>query len=799
MNTLPEAAAVHNLVERVLADPLYWFPVRHHSPAVARHLEAAIRERRPRLVFIEGPAEATHLVPHLVDGRTRPPVALYSSYRDDGNVLGLAGVASPAPDIPARFACWYPVLAYSPEYVAMKAARAVGAEVELIDLPHAALLRPAAAQPAAAAQAAPSDGTERLLAESHYYQALAAAAGYRTWDQAWDSLFEFGPHTRDREGFRRELATFCAAARATTAPERMAADGTLERERHMLRSIREGLESRGLDPGQALVVCGGFHLFLDRDDAQPPPPVPAGTISTALVPYSYFRVSELSGYGAGNRAPQYYERSWELRGDVEELLAQHTVAVLKRARREGESVSAADAISIAQHTRLLAALRRHAVPILDDLHDAVLTCCCKGNPAEQGKALRRAIDAVDIGSRIGAVTPEAGRLPLVSDFHLQLGELELAEVIEQEKRITVKLDRREEQGRRRSAFLHRLRFLGVPLAEPAAGGARDIGSGTIFREVWRLRWSPPVETELVERSLLGDTVETAALSRLREELARQVGQAGPTAQRLRDALDMDLPTIVGEIERSCAAAVATDPRFLSLAEALGHLQVLRRHLGHQEQRLAGLEPLLEQCFDRACFALSEAANAPQDEQEKVVDGLRVVAEAQLGDASGMLDRDVLVQHVRGAAESSTVPFLRGGFLGMLAELRAVPPDETSAALAAHAQQPLDRMLTAGEFLDGLMAAGRTSVLLGADHLVSAIEDLLNAADHEAFLVMLPRMRSAFQRLHERQRLTLADRVAVRHGLKEGETLLRLATSLEAGVLLARLDEQAGRILAEWEL
>ena len=57
-----------------------------------------------------------------MDAKTRPPVAIYSSYRDDDNVLGLAGIESPAADIPARFACWYPLLAYSPEYVAMAAA-----------------------------------------------------------------------------------------------------------------------------------------------------------------------------------------------------------------------------------------------------------------------------------------------------------------------------------------------------------------------------------------------------------------------------------------------------------------------------------------------------------------------------------------------------------------------------------------------------------------------------------------------------------------------------------------------------
>src|SRR5437588_9436072 len=99
----PDAGAIRSQVDAVLGDAPYWFPVRHHSPAVARHLEAVILARRPKLLFLEGPHEANDLIPHIVDPKTKPPVAIYSSYRDDNNVLRLAGIASPAADVPPRF------------------------------------------------------------------------------------------------------------------------------------------------------------------------------------------------------------------------------------------------------------------------------------------------------------------------------------------------------------------------------------------------------------------------------------------------------------------------------------------------------------------------------------------------------------------------------------------------------------------------------------------------------------------------------------------------------------------------
>src|SRR5262245_14924392 len=70
-------------VERVLAEDLYWFPVRHHSPTIARLLARAIGERKPKIIFIEGPHEAQAMIEFLIDSKTKPPVAIYSSFRDD--------------------------------------------------------------------------------------------------------------------------------------------------------------------------------------------------------------------------------------------------------------------------------------------------------------------------------------------------------------------------------------------------------------------------------------------------------------------------------------------------------------------------------------------------------------------------------------------------------------------------------------------------------------------------------------------------------------------------------------------
>jgi hypothetical protein len=820
---------VQRRAEAVLAEPLFWFPVRHHSPNVARHLRAAMIARKPKVVFMEGPHEANGLIKHIVDARTKPPIALYSSYRDDDNVLGLAGIESPAADIPARFAVWYPMLPYSPEYVAMKTATELGIPIVLVDLPNHAMIRSAAqreldkkAQEMAPAAPAVDDDTqtpgapgkgkepdrdlgrktwELLATESQFYKQLADTAGYRNWNECWDSLFEVSGRHGTYEEFRRDLAYFCSAVRATTPPQRMAEDGTLERERHMWQTIQKELKERGLAESDAMMVCGGFHLYMDRKDTTPPPPLPAGTLYSTVAPYSYYRTSELSGYGAGNRAPKYYQLLWEgleASGDegAVDAMVFHSVAVLARGRKEGEVLSSADAIAVTQHSRMLATLRGRKNPTLDDIQDALISCCCKGKPEEEGKHLLDAMRTVEIGTAVGRVTPEMGQLPLVHDFYHQVDLLDLGEVMGKDKKIKLDLDLRDELGNRRSIFLHRMTQLGVPMAK-----LKDMASdgATLFKEFWDAEWSPKVESDLIEKNLYGDSVEAAAVAMLDEELAKENDHAGHTCARLLKAVNMDLPGMVLRMEMSAGTAIDTDRRLSSLAEALTHLIVLDRLASHRKLRRDVLQDLLVRCFGRACFSIPDVANVPPEEHEEVMHALQSLAETCLGEKGDLLDKELFKEHLKIAFDNSTTPYLRGVFAGLLTEIKAQTPQDLAAQVAKFAHERPEVMLTAGEFIDGEMAVSKTSLMLGAESLVGAIDELVKVASWDQFVTMLPRLRNAFERLHDRQRNSLADRVATLYGLREdeGAKLATLSTSAEAAVQMAEIDARVAEIMKEW--
>ncbi|MCE9563203.1 MAG: DUF5682 family protein [Planctomycetes bacterium] len=794
-----DADEITRRVDAVLSEPLYWFPVRHHSPTTARHVKSALLARKPKVIFIEGPFESNHLIPFITDTATAPPVAIYSSYRDDSNVLGLNGVASAGPDIPARFGVWYPMTAYSPEYVAMKTANTIGAEVVFIDLPHHALIQPhdsAEKEKSTPPPAGPNEDT--LITTSGFYQHLASAAGFKSWDEAWDTLFE-NPHGNDHEAFRREMATFCCAARATSDHAAEQHSGTFERERHFMKVIRETLAAKKLKPEQAMVVCGGFHLFLDRKDKKLPPPCPAGTVYTTVVPYSHFRVSEMAGYGAGNRAPQYYQTCFDLvdAGRAEDIALEHAIAVLRLVRKAGDPLSTADAIAITHHAAMLARLRGRAHPTLDDIHDALITCCCKGNPTEDGTKLLAAMDAAGVGTKIGKVTSKLGRLPIVNDFHTQLADLDLGEVLGKEKRMTVKLDKRDQLAARRSAFLHRLVYLKVPFAAITNTGG-DF-SGTLFREDWQLKWEPRTEPDLIEENLYGDTIEAAALARLREAMAKVGTHAGKTCEQLVEAVDMDMPDLVQAAEEACGKAIDADPSFVSQATALQHLGQLDQYAVFRGLRRDVLEDLLTRCYDRACFSLPDASSVPEEEQQAVVDSLISVAEVVQRAEKSKYDRALFAEAARTAASVSTVPFLRGAFLGLLCEIRELPAEALAAEVAGLARAAPTVMVTAGDLLDGMLAVSRTSVMLGAESLVGAVDDLLKAADWESFLVMLPRLRAAMERLGKSQKDSIAGTVAKRYGLGGIEEVTAMPASLAATALVARLDAAVTATLKDWPL
>jgi hypothetical protein len=119
------------------------FGIRHFSPMGAWHLGRFLDEIDPTAVLIEGPSDATHLVPHFAHKKTKPPIAILAFTKER----------------PVR-SILFPMAAYSPEWVAASWALSKKRLVRLMDLPAAAFLGLQAAEEQKAAKASPGAGQE---------------------------------------------------------------------------------------------------------------------------------------------------------------------------------------------------------------------------------------------------------------------------------------------------------------------------------------------------------------------------------------------------------------------------------------------------------------------------------------------------------------------------------------------------------------------------------------------------------------------------------------------------------------
>ncbi|HEX2325095.1 MAG TPA: DUF5682 family protein, partial [Chloroflexota bacterium] len=616
-------------------------PVRHHSPAAALQVARLIRERRPRAVLVEGPADGTDLIPLLLDGETAPPVALYA-YRatPEGTGGGPGGTdgegVSGGPEVRAVY---YPFCEYSPEYVALKAGQEVGAELRFCDVPAATTL----ARPPAPRGEDPLPPTA-LPGFGDFAAAVAGAAGYGSFEEFWEAVFEQAAGAAPPETALAWLETFGRQARQLAAPGLDVEHGV--RERHMagaaLALVEQGLASESI-----LLVCGAAHAgpiaeaFAGGGGPGPlPHPAPAATPAgageetrLALIPYSYPRLSEQLGYGAGNRAPWYYQEVWRRRGDFGVATQRALLALAARLRQEGQSASLAQCIDAYNLACVLAGMRRKGAPGADELREAAVSCFGQGQPAPVAAAVTHVL----IGDAVGRITPRVGRTPLQVEFYATAQRLRLPLQDVPRQVLLHLVAPREAEG---SVFLHRLALAGVPFARPLQSGlgrpapptgAASPGSAPIpavpgagqplqqlglVREKWELQWTPATDARLIERTAWGSRLADVCVRLLGGQLAGAGRIDAGTTVLLQAALCDVLEGLPGAIER-CEALAADSASFPPLARATYHLDGLLTYGAARRLPSARLGALAARLFARAALHLPEAAACGDEDAAQI--------------------------------------------------------------------------------------------------------------------------------------------------------------------------------------
>lgn len=689
------------------------FGIRHLSPAGAFHLRRLLDERKPRLVLVEGPSDMSELMEHLTSPGTVPPVAMMA-YTSEPPVRSIL----------------YPFAEYSPEYQAVLWAERNGAECRFMDLPSDVFL--------ALGQAGRTEPEDAFDA----YAALDEAAGEDGHETFWERVLE---HTAAPGAYLQGASEFGRQLRALTAGREADWAENLVREAYMRRSIAKAL-GKGYAPEEIVAVCGAYHVEGLREgepmtdgELAALPRVPS---SHTLMPYSYYRLSSRSGYGAGNRAPAYYALVWEgLCKNDPQLHAESYLSRLARFRRtDGDAVSAAEVIEAARLARELAALRGGGVPVLRDLRDAAVTCLGGGSFS----SVARAVADTEIGSAIGSLPGGVSRTSIQEDFYRLLKDLRLEKYrdiaaqdlpLDLRENRTVKSEKAAFLDLNRSFFLHRLRVLDVPFA-----AEQDVRQdAATWAEHWVLRWTPEAEIALVEGALKGDTVLGAAAFRLKERVEAAQGMADVAAV-IEDAHLCGMPEAVSLAVTALQGMAVDAASFTDLALTASRLSNLIRYGSLRRLDPAPLEPVLTQIFLRCCLILPAACACDDGGANDVADALERLNAASL--AHDFLDGTRWLDALRETADRDDLNTRLSGYAAaVLLERGQMDESALSLEVRRRLSRGVPAELGAGWF-EGLAMKNRYA-LIARLHLWRSLSEYLDGLDEEEFKRALVFLRRAF--------------------------------------------------------
>lgn len=789
------------LVQRLFGDermndrqPFHVFGIRHLSPAGAYHLRAFLEEKKPTAVLVEGPGDASEYISQLVARKVVPPVALLA-YSDQ---------------LPVR-TLLYPFAVYSPEYQAFLWSEQNGVHAEFIDLPSDISLSlyewrregingSSNNNPGNEAgndrdndsvhianngeeEVLPVAGNIRSYASTQHdlYEEIAALAGESDYESYWERYFE---HEAGGETYRKAIHHFSAKMREITeqhewelAPAEAAYNEI--REAYMRRRIKAVLDS-GHDPDKVVVVTGAHHVSALRANLPSMTDVqlaelPRSATKITLMPYSYYKLSTQSGYGAGNHAPAYYELFWRClqRNELNMLSSLYLTHVVTHMREHGTYRSTASVIEGVRLAEALASMHNGRFPTWKDLRDAVVISLGNGELSAVAEALAR----TDIGTAIGSLPEGVSQTPIQDDLKRELKRLKLEKyksVVATDLELDLRENRRVKSEAaafldlNRSVLLHRLELIGISFARKH----RSRQDSATWAEQWVLQWTPEAEIQTVESTLKGETIQLAAAFVLHERLL-ECTSIVEASQIIRIACDCGLPTLMEEARRTLQRLAVDAGNFVEIATSAYELSVLIQYGSIRLIETETMIPLLQQLFLRGTLLLVDTALCSEEAAKNnisAINALHTIAQEHFDVVDDLLWRQNLEEL---SSRDDRNAMMSGYAFCILLERNEVSENQCAAEVSRRLSPGIPADLGAGWF-EGLSLRNRYA-LLSRTFLWKQLDDYIHSLEHEQFQRSLVFLRRAFSTFEPREKASIAELMGDLWGsgaMETGEVLQR---------------------------
>ncbi len=689
------------------------FGVRHLSPSAAWHLRQLLDQVRPKLVLIEGSDDADDLIPHIVSPKSTLPIAI------------LAYTA----DAPVRTFV-YPLATYSPEYQALLWCRENKVKARFMDLPSAVFLGlmdpkeqakdsepekddedDGAADEQGDEEADGAPVLEPKPRRESVYEQIARLSGEPDYETYWERHFE---QLRANDSYLNAARSFGEELRTMEDFSTRRSAENLVREAYMRRKIQEAIAD-GVKPEEIVVVTGAFHATALGPEHPPMTDEELGKLrrresKMTLMPYSFFKLSSQSGYGAGNHAPAYFEMVWN--GFNEAYSAPLPTLFLTNVARElrtaGTFRSTAEVIEGVRLAEAMAGMK-NSLPTLRELQDAAVTLLGQGDPA----VVREAMLRVEVGTAIGSLAKGVTQTSIQDDFYRELERLKLEQFKAAVKR-DLDLDLRENRNVKsqeaafinlhRSSFLHRLEVLGIGFAKKVAANQER----TTWAERWTLQWTPEAEIAIVEAVLLGETIELATAFKFKQALDNCTSIA-EAAGIIRQACECGMSGSI-ELARRTLQRLANDSsNFTALAGATYQLGLVIRYGDVRQFDAEPLKPLLEQLFLEGALSLVGASNCDAAAAKAMLVGINELNKVALDYTSLINERLWIDELLKLARADHLNPLLSGYACAVLVERNIISNEELAREVSRRLSPGIEADLGAGWF-EGLAKRNRYALL-----------------------------------------------------------------------------------------
>ena len=722
-----------------------FFGIRHLSPAGGFYLEKFLDETRPDCVLVEAPCDFEDMLADIVRAETTPPFAImaYTSTAPVRTIL-------------------YPFAEYSPEYRAILWADKNGVPVRFMDLPSdtfLALYDQRDRENDLESEPDPDEDDRGISV----YEKLDIQSGEGSHETFWERVLE---HCADVAGYREGANLFGANIRELSSKTESDFEELRLRE-FFMRSV---IKKAASEFEKLVVVTGSYHVeglkTWENDDALPK--MPKTDSLHTLMPYSYFRLSTRSGYGAGNKAPAYYELIWNglQRNDPFYAANAYLTKIAAFQRENGNAASSAQVIEALRLSGELARMRGgYGIPVLRDLRDAVETCIGEGSFA----AISMAAADTEIGTKIGELPDGVSRTSIQEDFYRELKELKLEKyrtVMAQDLKLDLRENRRAATEKsafldlHRSFFLHKLRILEIGFAEPLVSTQEN----ATWSEGWTLRWTPEAEIRLVESALRGDTVELAAQFAIKERVEEQAAMS-EIAKAIEDAFLCGMSAALDYAVTALQAIAVEAASFEELAKTAFRLSNIISYGDIRKVDNTALEPILKQMYYRACLILAGACVCDDAAAKPMAEAINMLNSAEL--ARDFLNTEDWLGALNNVARRDDLnTTLSGLAAAILLERSAMTNDELKIEVSRRLSKGVPAELGAGWF-EGLTMKNRYG-LIARLSLWESLDEYIQSLDDDEFKRALVFLRRAFADFSAAEKDSIAENLGEIWGLNGAE-------------------------------